>query len=456
MKHHYLLAIAAMAATISVSAARPAERFLHHQATKTENTVKKDKFLKSKSRSEAALWRPGKETISEWFEGEWLPGGVNTLTYDSRGNILTNLSESEDGFYRETFTYDDNNQMLTEISESSEDGEVFENYIKTIRAYDPVVTSLITSNYQYMWIDSEWMQLGNNYTYTVTRDDKGNVTALERAVLFQGIFDPTQRIFIEYGEDGKASVITSQNLDYDYDGNPVWVEGDQITEIVWENTNGQIVSGELLSFMTGANRIKSATVLSDGETTSVKVEYTDELGSYKSEINGEDEDGTTYHITTQMEVTDVYGSYALTETYQAIYPAEEEGMDPYSETIEIVENTTFDAYGNNLLIFHSESYDGEEAEIYEWTEGIVNYDETHGYPLDYLIKTWDDETQEHVNMIYVEYSDYADVAGIADVETTDTDAPVVYYNLQGVRVDDPAPGLYIRRQGNKATKVVVK
>lgn len=456
MKHNYLIAIAALAATLSASAARPAERFLHHQATKTENTVKKDKLLKSKSRSEAALWRAGKETISEWFEGEWLPGGVNTLTYDSRGNILVNLSESEDGFYRETFTYDDNNMMLSEITENSVDGETFEYEVKTLRTYDPVVTDLITSNYQYMWMMDAWEQLGNNYTYTVTRNDKGNIISLERAVLFQGIFDPTQRIAIEYGENGNATTITSQNLDYDYEGNPVWIESDKITDIVWENTDGQIKSCELLSFMSGANRIKSATVLAEGETTIVNVEYADNLGSYKSEISGAYEDGSSYHISTQVTAIDEFGSYELTEAYNAIYPAEEEGMEPVTETNEIVEKVTNDAYGLNRLIFHSESYDGEEAEIMEWTEGLVNYDETNGYPLDYLVKTWDEEAQELTNLLYVEYSDYADVAGITDVESAENDAPVVYYNLQGVRVDNPSAGLYIRKQGNKATKVLLK
>ncbi|MDE6581025.1 MAG: hypothetical protein K2K47_00660, partial [Duncaniella sp.] len=36
------------------------------------------------------------------------------------------------------------------------------------------------------------------------------------------------------------------------------------------------------------------------------------------------------------------------------------------------------------------------------------------------------------------------------------DAPVVYYNLQGVQVENPSTGIYIRRQGNKTTKVLVK
>ncbi|GFI52941.1 Ig-like domain-containing protein [Duncaniella muris] len=45
--------------------------------------------------------------------------------------------------------------------------------------------------------------------------------------------------------------------------------------------------------------------------------------------------------------------------------------------------------------------------------------------------------------------------GIADI-VADENAPVEYFNLQGIRVENPENGLYIRRQGNKVTKVIVK
>ena len=38
----------------------------------------------------------------------------------------------------------------------------------------------------------------------------------------------------------------------------------------------------------------------------------------------------------------------------------------------------------------------------------------------------------------------------------DLDAPVEYFNLNGVRVSEPADGIFIRRQGSKVSKVVVK
>ena len=46
-------------------------------------------------------------------------------------------------------------------------------------------------------------------------------------------------------------------------------------------------------------------------------------------------------------------------------------------------------------------------------------------------------------------------SGITDIEA-DENAPVEYFNLQGIRVATPENGLYIRRQGSKVTKVLVK
>ena len=46
--------------------------------------------------------------------------------------------------------------------------------------------------------------------------------------------------------------------------------------------------------------------------------------------------------------------------------------------------------------------------------------------------------------------------GVGSVVVDDANAPVEYYNLQGVRVENPANGLYIRRQGNNVSKVFVR
>lgn len=46
--------------------------------------------------------------------------------------------------------------------------------------------------------------------------------------------------------------------------------------------------------------------------------------------------------------------------------------------------------------------------------------------------------------------------GVADITIGEEDAPVEYYNLQGIRVNNPESGVYIRRQGNTVSKVLVK
>lgn len=45
--------------------------------------------------------------------------------------------------------------------------------------------------------------------------------------------------------------------------------------------------------------------------------------------------------------------------------------------------------------------------------------------------------------------------GVGTIGNIDENAPVEYFNLQGVRVANPENGLYIRRQGSKVTKVVL-
>ena len=48
-----------------------------------------------------------------------------------------------------------------------------------------------------------------------------------------------------------------------------------------------------------------------------------------------------------------------------------------------------------------------------------------------------------------------DVVGVEKIEAEDANAPVEYYNLQGVKVTNPEKGIFIKKQGGKTTKVVL-
>lgn len=73
------------------------------------------------------------------------------------------------------------------------------------------------------------------------------------------------------------------------------------------------------------------------------------------------------------------------------------------------------------------------------------------YDITVVVTIFNDEPS-----LYVTKYETAGGAGINDI-TLDENAPVEYYNLQGVRIAEPAAGqIVIRRQGNNVSKVYVK
>lgn len=60
--------------------------------------------------------------------------------------------------------------------------------------------------------------------------------------------------------------------------------------------------------------------------------------------------------------------------------------------------------------------------------------------------------------IYVTFTTNPVTSGITDITVDNSNAPVEFYNLQGVRVnaDNLTPGIYVRRQGSQVSKVLVK
>lgn len=85
---------------------------------------------------------------------------------------------------------------------------------------------------------------------------------------------------------------------------------------------------------------------------------------------------------------------------------------------------------------------------YTWTD--ANGQES----IEFAIKTNGKNKRADISTVTVTYKT---ISGIEDVTSGDNDATVEYYNLNGIRIQgEPAPGLYIRRQGTEVTKVVIR
>ncbi|MDE6496351.1 MAG: choice-of-anchor J domain-containing protein [Duncaniella sp.] len=118
-------------------------------------------------------------------------------------------------------------------------------------------------------------------------------------------------------------------------------------------------------------------------------------------------------------------------------------------------------------IFNSFNFYASPEEWYEWVISINN---------DGTADIWNSDADKYV-AYDAEFSSYGcypedkaetcikptlyvldeGQSGVAEI-VIDENAPVEYFNIQGVKVniETAAPGLYIRRQGNVATKVIVK
>lgn len=68
--------------------------------------------------------------------------------------------------------------------------------------------------------------------------------------------------------------------------------------------------------------------------------------------------------------------------------------------------------------------------------------------------TYDQQYVDHL-YVFVKSVSSAGADGI-EADMADENAPIEYFNLQGVRVANPANGVFIKRQGHKASKVLVK
>lgn len=66
----------------------------------------------------------------------------------------------------------------------------------------------------------------------------------------------------------------------------------------------------------------------------------------------------------------------------------------------------------------------------------------------------EDKNVDRVSIWHLTWTGYT--SGVDNVVVEDADAPAEYFNLQGVRVAAPEAGIFIRRQGNKVEKVVIR
>lgn len=118
------------------------------------------------------------------------------------------------------------------------------------------------------------------------------------------------------------------------------------------------------------------------------------------------------------------------------------------------------AFANGNWIFAAEGRDAKgnasnTFRTYTLANGVLAAaPEANAYTLGSNGKVVTYATIAGTGTTYAQYA--APTSGIDDIVIGDENAPVEYYNLQGIRVDNPTPGMYIMRQGTKTSKVIIR
>lgn len=317
-----------------------------------------------------------------------------------------------------------------------------------------MIKNLIIRVADYVMDGSDWKLNSEDFT-EITRNSDNNITQISEGYIYNSEKTEDQRAVYTYGDDKKINTIKV----YDNVGDDEFKLVGEITDIKWEKTNGQLIDLDMegLRYYFSENWIASATLpkatnepyLGD---ILMKVEYKAGLGGFKvtQTMNNE------IILSDDFTITDTYGSYNV-RSFEVDFDNDDDIWfrdDEYlSDFIK-----TYDKFGNILVEKEIRYADANPEKILGTIElsGSVVYDTETGYPTEYTTAQKYDENPASNNSRIV-WSDYKSFeAGIGAIATDNENAPVEYFDLRGQRVDNPAGGFFIRRQGNHVEKIVVR
>lgn len=370
---------------------------LHFGKSKARAQVKPTKGKNMRILAESnTRWEPTHEKEYFYMDGAWEAGGDYYYTYDGKGNVLSFTYSDEEGKVRTTYTYNENNKVVRQLEETAEpDGEFVKSSLNE-KEYDPQVPSLVVRNDNYYWdeVAQDWVPSFNCYKREVVRDADGNVTQVDVLLFYEGAYENNQRITVTYA-DGKATTYRQEAVeDFEADGTPVWSEYVYLTDIEWENTDGQIVWDWDVLFE-GDNRIKLANVM-DGDIVigTIKAVYTAGKPDYVLEIHyPADEMNTAELNRVTMRQKDENGSYSYES---ALYSDDNEdgkfAEEELYDCLTVIEY--FNDHGSQVL--YEEFMLGEDGKMQQsgGTRTTYTYGEEHGERTGMVVEEWEEEYDE--------------------------------------------------------------
>ena len=436
MTKQLLLLCAAAACTFSLQATASS-----HSSENPVNARQHLAKIAKEQRESASKWLPGtitNRTRSVNSQGNyvWKVTSEAKITYNERGQKITVIIGSK----KTTYQYDGNGNLVQEFCVG--DGIP---YVISYD-YDKKTNRLIAESRQE---GESAMYVVSVHRLDIKRDFRGNIIRVDDRS-YNPETDQSEinnYSVIEY-TDGKASRIVNYDID---EGNEV-VEF-ELTDIVWKNTDGQLIientnDMDIEDYFIGANRVESAVIRNynnDGFDVRVNATYYEDENLVVVTMTSLVDNKEFYKV--MYQDLDSYGSYSEEKSgYDyVIYDGQVFWRNNYWDNVRY----QYDAYGI-LIDYKRQTFKDYEKNTYT-SHTDVSYDETYGYPVKTMVYLNGDRNAQYIT----EYHDYAEYSAVEGI-VSDENAPVEYFNLQGIRVENPAAGIYIRRQGSETKKVLIK
>ena len=112
----------------------------------------------------------------------------------------------------------------------------------------------------------------------------------------------------------------------------------------------------------------------------------------------------------------------------------------------------------------SQAMVGDVETVYSWTadsEEFIDFTEAGGVftftkSAENAVCSMTNASLPKLTLTTVPVNVVVDSSAVEGIDAADSDSAVEYFNLQGVKVSGDAPGVYIRRQGSKTDKVIIR
>ena len=419
--------------------------------------------LRPQGAAATAIMKPGYAIKAERDGEAWKDYAKYTFTYDKEGKTISELAENLDLSQTQYYTYslaeygydESGRPVQIDVKGGFDLSDLQLVYTAKIE-YDAIRPDVVVSQEVYdVASDGTRTMSEDSYKQVIERDEQGRITAVHSFTWYEGGWLEAQQLETTYGSDGKPATLTQSVATQKSAGDPIELAvNEAYADCAWQQSNGQVAYVD--EIMSGDNRITAAKVnMSSQSDITMTVEYPEEDYDYVM----------TYEYTylslfptksvTSFKDLGEKGSYSKTVFDQDLTAG---GAYPVQSINQVI--YTYDDYGN-LLEAQNQTFYGHTI-INSWEKGTVESEPATGLPATYIHSTYLlDEGSDYYGSWKedkrVVYGAWLDVTGtgIDQLRGTQEDK-VEYYNLSGVRVEQPTKGVYIRKQGDKISKITIK